>query len=175
LMRRGGVEALAGGLGYMCLEAARMAGVGKSAMEILKRLEAKRPHVNLLLTLADLKFAQMSGRVGKLQGALASLLNVKPIIRLEDGLLEMVERIRTRSAAIERMIEMTRERVGDAKVNLAVIHAQAPEEAAALLEQAKRVFHCHEMFIHDLALSLAVQFGPGTLALATYPVDQGEI
>jgi DegV family protein with EDD domain len=160
-----------GSLGFMCLEAARMAEAGKSAAEILKRLEAARPHVNLLLTLADLKFAQMSGRVGKLQGALASLLNVKPIVRLHDGLLEMAERVRTRKKAIELMIEMARQRVGDAKVNVAVLDALAPDEGAELLAQAKRVLNCHETYTHDLALSLAVQFGPGTLALATYPVD----
>jgi DegV family protein with EDD domain len=166
-------DSLAGSsaLGYMCLEAARMIEAGKGASDILKRLEAARPHVNLLLTFADLKFAQMSGRVSKLQGALASLLNVKPIVRLHDGLLEVTEQVRTRKKALETTIEMARERVGDAKIDLAVLHAQAPDEGAELLAQARRVLNCRQTFVHDLALSLAVQFGPGTLALATYPVD----
>ena len=166
-------DSLAGSsiLGYMCLEAARMAEAGKGADEILKRLEAVRPRINLILTLANLKFAQMSGRVGKLQGALASLLNVQPIVRLDDGLLDMAERVRTRKKAVERIIEMARERVGDAPVHLAVLHAEAPEEGAELLEQAKRAFQYREAFVHDLALSLAVQFGPGALALSTYPAE----
>ena len=166
-------DSLAGSsiLGYMCLEAARMVEAGKGAAEILKRLETTRPQANIFFTLANLKFAQMSGRVGKLQSALASLLNVQPIVRLENGLLDMTERVRTRKKAIERIIEMTRERVGNAPVNLAVLHAQAADEGAEFLEEAKRALKCHEAFVHDLALSLAVHFGPGALALATYPVE----
>ncbi len=160
-----------GGLGFMCLDAARMAQAGKSVTEILKRLEATRPQVNHLFTLANLKFAEMSGRVSKFQGALASLLNIKPIVRAEGGLMEMADRVRTRKRAVKRVLEMARERVGDARVNLAVIHAQAPAEAEELLEQAKRVINCGETFVHDLALSLAVHFGPGTLAVVTYPAE----
>jgi DegV family protein with EDD domain len=166
-------DSLAGSgiMGYMCLEAARMVQAGKGAAEILKRLEVTRPRANIFLTLANLKFAQMSGRVGKLQGALASLLNVQPIVRLEDGLLDMAERVRSRKKSVERIIEMTRERVGETPVHLAVLHAEALDEGTELLEQTKRVFKCREAFVHDLALSLAVQFGPGTLALATYPAE----
>lgn len=166
-------DSLAGSsiMGYMCLEAARMAEAGKSAAEILRRLEAKRPSTNMFFTLANLKFAQMSGRVGTLQGALASLLNVQPIVLLHDGLLDMAERVRSRKKSVERIIEMARERVGQAKVDLSVLHAQAPEEGAELLEQAKRALAYRDAFLHDIALSLAVHFGPGALALATYPAD----
>ena len=166
-------DSLAGSsiLGYMCLEAAQMVQAGKGAAEVLKRLETTRPQANIFFTLANLKFAQMSGRVGKLQSALASLLNVQPIVRLENGLLDMTERVRTRKKAVERIIEMTRERVGNTPVNLAVLHAQAADEAAEFLEEAKRALQCHEGFVHDLALSLAVHFGPGALALSTYPVE----
>jgi len=159
------------GLGFMCLDAARMAAGGRTVAEILNRLEEVRPKVNHLFTLASLKFAEMSGRVNKLQSALASLLSIKPIIKAEGGLMEMAAQVRTRKKAIERVIEMARERVGDTRINLAVIHAQAPEEAAALLEQAKSALHVSETFIHELALSLAVHFGPGTLAIVTYPAE----
>jgi len=159
------------GLGFMCLDAARMAEASASATEILKRLESTRPQVNHLFTLANLKFAEMSGRVNKLQSVLASLLNVKPIVRAEGGLMEVADQVRTRKKAIERVISMARERVGEATVNLAVIHAQAPDEAVELLEQARRALKVGEAFVHDLALSLAVHFGPGTLAVVTYPAD----
>jgi len=159
------------GLGFMCLDAAQMAEAGKNAAEILKRLEQVRPQVNHLFTLANLKFAEMSGRVNKLQSVLASLLNIKPIVRVEGGLMEVADQVRTRKKAIERVISMARERVGDARVNLAVIHAQAPEEAAELLAQAREVLKVGDVFVHDLALSLAVHFGPGTLAVVTYPAE----
>jgi len=157
-------------LGYMCIEAGRMAEAGASMAEILARLEYIRNEVNLYLVLANLRFAQMSGRVGKLQGTLASLLNVKPIIHLQDGIVDVFERVRTRRRALDRILDLTAERVGDAPVNLGIVHAQATAEAEALLEQAQQRFNCQESYINDLALGLAVQFGPGTMGLITYRV-----
>ncbi len=158
------------GLGFMALEAARMAEAGKNVAEILARLEILRSRINIILTLRDLHFAQMSGRVGTLQSSLSSLLNIKPLVLLEDGILDVTEKVRTRRKAIDRMIEIIGERVGtSAPVNLAAIHAEAADEGQALLEKARSFFNCQESFLVDLALSLAVQFGPGTLGLAVYP------
>ncbi len=158
------------GLGFMCIEAARMAEAGASLAEIIARLEYMRNEINIFLTLSDLHFAQMSGRVGKLQGTLASLLNVKPIIFLQDGILDMLERVRTRRRAIDRMLELTAERVGSAPVNLGIVHAEIPQEAETLMAQARNMFNCQESYVNDLALGLAVQFGPGTLGVVTYRV-----
>jgi DegV family protein with EDD domain len=157
------------GLGFMVLEAARMAEAGRGVAEILARMEVIRSRINYLLTLKDLRFAQMSGRVGKLQSSLVSLLNIKPIVLMEDGLLDVTEKVRTQGKAIGRMIEIAVERAGtSAPVNLAAIHAEVPDMGQRLLEQAKTMFDCKETYLSDLALSLAVQFGPGTLGLAVY-------
>jgi len=80
------------------------------------------------------------------------------------------ERVRTRRRAIGRMLELTAEYVGDSPVNLGIVHAEAFEEAEALLAQAQAMFNHQECYINDLALGLAVQFGPGTLGLITYRV-----
>ncbi len=158
------------GSGYMCIEAARMAEKGASVPEIIARMEQIRSEVNIFLTLDDLRFAQMSGRVGKLQGALVSLLNVKPIISLKNGELDAGEKVRSHRRAIERMLNLTAERVGDAPVNLGIVHAESLENAQALLAQAQARFNCQESFVNDLALGLAVQFGPGTLGIISYRV-----
>jgi len=100
------------GLGFVALEAAHMAEAGQAVDEIVARLETIRPRIQTLLTVKDLRFAQMSGRVNRLQGSLASLLNIKPIILLEDGLIDVREQVRTRRKAVERMIELLVERVG---------------------------------------------------------------
>jgi DegV family protein with EDD domain len=157
-------------LGFMCIEAARMAEEGASMPEILARMAFIRKEVNLYLSLADLRFAQMSGRVGRLQGTLASLLNVKPIIKLEDGAIDVLERVRTRRRAIDRMLELTVERVGQAPVNLSVVHAEAPDEARELLALAQSKLDCQESYVAILSPGLAVHFGPGTLGIVTYRV-----
>jgi DegV family protein with EDD domain len=157
------------GLGFMALEAARMAESGKSVSDIRARMETIRSRMNIILTIMDLRFAQMSGRVGKLQSSLVSLLNIKPIVLLDDGLLDVQEKVRTHGKALDRMIEILSERMGTSTpINLAVTHAEAPELGKEFLERAKAMFHCKETFLSDLALSLAVQFGPGTLGLIAY-------
>jgi DegV family protein with EDD domain len=155
----------------MSMEASRMSRAGKSVDEILARMEAIRDRGCLVLTLKDLRYAQMSGRTGRLQSSLASLLSIKPIVLLEDGLLDVVEQVRTQSKAIDRLIDILAERVGKSQpVNLAAIHAMAPDSGQELLEKAKHLFNCQETFMADLTSSLVVHFGPGTLGLFAYRV-----
>jgi DegV family protein with EDD domain len=157
------------GMGFLVLEALRMVDAGKTVVDIIARLEAIRPRINILLAVRDLRFAQMSGRIGRLQASLSSLLNIKPIIVLRDGLLSVGGKVRTQSKAIDQMVKMTAERLGAlAPVNLAAVHAEAPEAAQALLERARALMNCREAFVTELAASLAVHFGPGTVGLVSY-------
>jgi DegV family protein with EDD domain len=159
------------GLGFMAVEASRMAAAGQSVAKILARLDTIRSRMNIVLTLEDLRFAQMSGRVGKMQSSLASLLNIKPIALLENGVVDVIEKVRTRQKAIERLLETLAERVGtSAPVNLAVVHANALDEGRELLERACARFTCQETFLADLTTSLLVHLGPGTLGVIAYRV-----
>ena len=159
------------GTGWMVLEAARAAEEGQDLQQILRRLEEIRDQHTFVFTPAVLKYLQMSGRVSTLRGALGSLLSVKPIITLEDGLLDARESIRTRGKAIDRLISFTEEALGTTDpVNLGVVHARAPEEGQALLGRAKEHFNCQETMIADLVASLAVHGGPGVLMLTGYKV-----
>lgn len=159
------------GLGFMAVETARMADRGSSVAEILARLETMRAQMNLVFTLKELRFAQMSGRVGKLQGSLASLLDIKPIVLLEDGIVDVIEQVRSRRKAIDHLLEIMVERVGSSvPVNLAVIQADTPQEGHQLLERARSLFNCRETFVTNLTTTLLVHLGPGTLGLIAYPV-----
>jgi DegV family protein with EDD domain len=159
------------GIGFMCRAARSMDRAGKSVDQILKYLEDVRNKVHIILTLDTLEYARMSGRVGTLSAALASMLNVKPIARLEDGLVNMVDKVRTRKAALERVLEMGVAAVGDLPVYLGVMQARDPEAGAALMEEAKQHFNFKEAFIAELSISLAANFGPGTVGLVLYPAD----
>ena len=101
------------GLGFMCREARKMDRAGMDVDQIVRYLEGKRARTRIILTLDTLEYAKMSGRVGALSAALASLLNVKPIAVLKDGVVEMAEKVRTRKAAIERVVEMAKTEFGD--------------------------------------------------------------
>lgn len=160
------------GMGYMCREAREMDRAGKSLAEIIKRLEHIRDHASLVITLATLKYAQMSGRVGGLRAALGMMLNMKPIIQLQAGILLPTEdKVRVRSKAFERIIELTQAKIGDAPAMVSVVHAAAPDEARTLADMARKSFNCKEdVLIQSLSIAVAIQLGPGTMGVVAYPV-----
>lgn len=159
------------GIGLLCREARKMERAGKSAEEIVASLEAAKEKICVILTLDTLEYAKLSGRVGTLQAALASVLNVKPIAVLRDGVVNIVEKVRTRKAALERVISMAKEEVGDKPVYLAVVHARDLNSGQALLEQAKPHFNAKEAMLGDLSVSIAANLGPGTVGLILYPFE----
>lgn len=159
------------GIGLMCREARKLERSGKSADEIVKYIEEIRNKVRVILTLDTLEYARMSGRVKTLQAALASVLNVKPIAVLRNGDLAMAERVRTRKAALDRVIEMAKEEFGDKPIYLAVVHARDLNSGQMLLEDAKKHFNHRETMISDLSISVAANLGPGTVGLVLYPVE----
>lgn len=161
------------GLGLLVREAAQLAQAGCTVAEIVSKLEARRPHINVFIMLKDLHYARMSGRVGRLRELLASLLDIKPIVGVDEGALIPLERVRSQQKGFERMVALAAERAGEAPVHLGLTHALAPAEAENLLALARNQLNCQDIFMVDLALSLAVHFGPGTVGFATYPAEQG--
>ncbi len=159
------------GLALMCREARKMDRAGKSLEQIVKYLDGIRERIRIILTLDTLDYARMSGRIGTLSAALASILNVKPIAVLKNGLVDMVEKVRTRKVSMDRIIEMAAEEFGNQPIYLGVVHARDLASGNILLAQAKKRFNCKETILIDLSISLAANFGPGTVGLVLYPVE----
>jgi DegV family protein with EDD domain len=160
-------------LGYMCKEVRLLERTGASLQTIMDRLEFIRKNIVLALTLDTLEYARKSGRIKALQAAIASVLQVKPIIVLRDGALEMAERVRTRHRALDEVAETVRRQIGDRLVNVAVVHARAPEAAEILKQRIQSTFHCAEMIVTELSIGVAANLGPGTVGIVAYPVDEG--
>jgi DegV family protein with EDD domain len=161
----------AAALGLACVEASRMARAGKTPEEIVARLDEIRSRVNVLFVMENLEYPRKSGRVGGLAATLGSILNMKPIVSLEDGLLDTVEKVRTRKKSLDRLLDMMEERVGTTDpVNLGVVHARAPEVGQEMLSRAQERFNCSESYLVELCASLTVHFGPGMIGLCFYKV-----
>lgn len=159
-------------LAYMCRDARLAERAGDGILEIIHRLEYIRQKVTVIFTLNTLDFAHMSGRINAFQAAMTSMLQIKPIIVLRDGLMEMAEKVRTRRRSLDRVMEMVRQRVGERRVNIAVVHAQDFETAQSLLEQIRRRFNVHEVILTELSISVAANLGPGTVGIVAYPVEE---
>jgi DegV family protein with EDD domain len=162
-------------LGFMCKEARLMERAGASLDTILERMHYIRENINITLTLDNLEYAKMSGRVKALQAALASLLNVKAIVVLQNGVLDMAEKVRTRQRSIERIIDRTRSKIGNQKVNMAIVQARDVETGRSLMQRVSEIFNCNELVMTDLSISVAANLGPGTVGIIAYPVGESSI
>lgn len=159
-------------IGLMCREARKMDRAGKSPEEIVNMLAGIRGRIRAFFTMDTLEYAKMSGRVGALQAAMASIMNVKPISVLKDGVLNMVERVRTRKASIARVIAMAEEEFGKTPIYLGVLQANDRKSGEALMAEAKKHFNVvGEPVLTDLSISVAANLGPGTVGLVLYPVE----
>ena len=104
------------GQGFMVLKAAELAKAGKSRAEILREVENVRSRTHLFAALDTLKFMAMSGRVGHLTAEMANVLNIKPILTIKDGKLDLLEKVRTRKKAWARVLELTETSLGDSEI-----------------------------------------------------------
>lgn len=158
-------------IGMMCRSARQMERAGKSTDEIVKHLEVMRKKGRIVLALDTLEYARLSGRVGTLQAALASLLNVKPIAMLKDGVLNMTEKIRTRKASLNRLLEIVKEEMGDLPMMMSIVHARDPQAGQDLLKRARKTFQTTDLFLTDLSISVAANLGPGTVGIVAFPAE----
>jgi len=160
-------------IGFMAREARLMERAGAAVEKIVERMKSIARSVHIVLTLNSLEYARRSGRVKALQAALASMLNVKPVIFLKEGALEVGDRVRTRSRAVEFIVNAMAKRMGSRLVNAAVVHAEDIISAKLLMEQVRAVLNCKELIMTELSIGIAANLGPGTVGVIAYPVEGG--
>ena len=159
-------------LAYMCKEARLLEQTGASVQEIIERLETIRKKVTIVFTVDSLEFAHLGGRVNSLQASISSLLQIKPIILLKDGLLDVADKVRTRSRALDHILKLVQEKVDHHLVNVAVVHARDLATADFLVERVRSLLNCQEIILTELSIAAAANLGPRTVGLVVYPVEE---
>jgi DegV family protein with EDD domain len=164
---------VAGAQGLVVLEAARAAASGQSIAQITKRAKSVIKKVNLLITVNTLHYLIKGGRIGLASGWAGTLLNVKPILECSTsvGMLQGLERPRTRQRAVERLLGIMKERVGEAPVHVIVNHADVPDEGEELRKRVSSMFNCAELYLTEWTPVIGVHTGPGMLGLSFYAED----
>lgn len=154
-------------LGLIVLAASRAAESGSSLSECIAAVELAKKNSGLFFAVDTLEFLHRGGRIGGAQRFIGSALNLKPILALKEGKVEGVERIRTKSKAHDRVLELITEQVkGKSNIRLASLHANAIDDATALLNRAAQNLNPVETVFAEVSPVVGSHTGPGTVGLA---------
>jgi DegV family protein with EDD domain len=153
--------------GMIALAAARAAEDGKTFEEVIEVARRVKEKVNTLVILDTMRHVYRSGRVPRIAAQAAAVLNIKPIFTV-NGSVHFVTAVRSRKAGIDRILNLTREKVDAKPIHCAVMHAYDPEEAQALKSQVVSAFNCVELWVTEFSPIMGYATGTGTLGLAFY-------
>ena len=148
-------------IAFLC----RVAAESASLEEAVRAVEERVPRQRVVALLDTLRYVEMGGRVSRAQAMIGSMLDLKPILGLAgtDGQIKAIDRVRTRSRAIPRMLEMMR---ADFPLeSLAVMHAQAPEEAERIRAEVQEELPDLEVETSQIGSVLGTHTGPRALGL----------
>ncbi len=154
-------------LGFMVLEAARAAKAGISLAKCKAIAEAAFSKIGVFFTVDTLKYLNKGGRINTAKRLLGSALNIKPLMEIRGGKIELLESVISRKKAIQRMLDLTAKRIdGSRPVRIAAFHALAEAEALSMLETAKERFQPIESILTEVSPVIGTHTGPGTLSIA---------
>jgi len=150
--------------GLIVVAAAQAARTGANLDEVLGVIKKAISRIRILALLDTLEYLQKGGRIGKAQAFLGTILNVKPLIKLEDGEVHPVERVRSRAKAIQRLCDFVESfpHISD----MTIMHSATPEEAEALADRLDPVFPKNRIYIASFGPVIGTYTGPGALGVA---------
>ena len=159
-------------MGFQVLTAARAAMAGASLSEVKIIAEKARENTGVYFVVDTLEFLHRGGRIGGAQRLLGTALNLKPILAIQDGKVEAMERIRTKNKALDRLIEIIADQTqGKSPIHLASLHANAAPEGQEVLNRATKLVGAVESVFTSVSPVIGAHTGPGTVGLA-YMVEK---
>ena len=154
------------GLGHLAMAAARAAHAGLSLEEVKEQVAGMIPRVWVYAALDTLEYMQRSGRVSRLMSSLGGMLQIKPVLCIHNGVIE-VEKTRTFGKAVQRVVERVRE-LGPLE-QLSLVHSHAIKKLEELRQQAQSLFPLgtseNTALVGEITQAIGVHAGPGAVAL----------
>lgn len=157
------------GTGFVALAAAHAAAAGRALPEIAELLRNLAQRVRVFAVIDTLEYLRRSGRVNSLTAGLSSLLQIKLVLKIEDGQIT-TERVRTRGQAMQRLVDMLREQLPTDQI--AVLHTAARERAEEWLAEVRHLLPAGEIPVVEATPAIGVHVGPGAVGFACVPGGQ---
>ncbi len=154
------------GAGFFVYEAAKLAKEGVPSREILATLNNMLGKVDHIFTVDTMEYLKKGGRLNPVKAVIGGLLNLKPILTVNEGLVEPLDKVRGSKKVIGKMIELAKERGGNfSEKSLCIAHAVTPEQAAILEERVREELNPKEIIITEIGCTIGTHAGPGTLSI----------
>jgi DegV family protein with EDD domain len=157
------------GLGFVALAAAREAAAGGSVADVVAAAQAVQERLTVLFVVDTLEYLHKGGRIGSAKRFLGTMLNIKPLLHLNDGQVEAMGQVRTKRRAIAEMLTVAEERLDGRKIaEVAVIDVDNREENDTVAEKVGRHFDVSTVYQTPVSPVIGTHAGPGTVGLGFY-------
>lgn len=154
------------GAGFAIIEGAKELEKANDFEKTVNRIKSVLNKTKIYYVVKTLEYLKKGGRIGKVEGTIGELLNIKPIISMnEDGVYYSYKKIRGRSRSIEELLDIIKENARDTLVNIAVAHGDALEEAQDLFNKIKTLKNIKEIVFTQISPVLVVHTGPGLIGV----------
>lgn len=153
-------------MGFQVLAAARAHAAGASFEETIAVAKRARDHTGLFFVVDTLEYLHRGGRIGGASKLFGTALNIKPLLHVDDGRVESFAKVRTKSKAFDRMLDVVAEKLeGEDTIRLATLHAAAESEAVQILAEAEKRLDSVESMITVVSPVVGNHTGPGTVGI----------
>lgn len=160
------------GLGYTVIDAARKLAQNVSFDSLCTHVQETMTKMRVYFVLETLEYLTKGGRIGKVAGTLGQMLNLKPIITVnEEGVYTTHAKVRGRRKSVDRLFETIKGHLAKPMQNVAVCHGAALEEAQEFMERIMKHGNVSEVLLSHVSPVIGVHTGPGTLGFVVYPAD----
>ncbi len=158
------------GLGFAVLDAAAMALAGAGPDEVVAAAQHRMARTSVFFYVDTLEYLHRGGRIGAAATVLGSAFAIKPLLHLVDGRIELLEKVRTASRAIDRLTAIAVARAGETDVDIAVHHLAHASQAENLASQLRtRISWVDQVYVREVGAVVGAHVGPGMLAVVVSP------
>jgi DegV family protein with EDD domain len=157
------------GLGLLAVAAARQAAAGHDYRQVAEYVRELAPRMRVVFVVDTLEYLHKGGRIGGAKRLVGSVLSIKPLLHIENGQIEPLASVRTKSKAIAHMLEVVLgEMKGKQNIHAGIIHAGAPQDAAYIQQQILQAVQPQELLVNELTPVLGANVGPGVVGMGYY-------